>query len=421
MANRLTVKPPRLLGGSMNSRASAAVLGLLLFSGAALAAAAAPAPAYYVSPRGSDGASGTSPATPFRTLEKAASAMRGSPVKTVYLLGGAYRLAGAFILSGQDAGETWRNYPGQRPILSGDGRTPVGLYLSDTNDITVDGLTLDGFAGAGIQTHNVHDVTIENNTVRNTRSRRWAQGGINVLGGFRGGRILHNLVENSDYDGILIAPDPDKAISGLVISGNLVVRSCLKIEDCGAIHVADPGELSSDIEIAHNVVDGFGGVSRNSKGIYLDNAASNVAVEGNIVRGDGAYGFQIHGGHADNFRNNIFDVSQTKGLALYQRWGADPMIGNSFTCNIVYSRRPLRLWTQLGTGPAPADRDNLYWIEGGGPTDTVIVDAAPHVGNPGFRNPEAGAYAFTSGNPAAYCGFAPILTADVGPQGNFGS
>lgn len=107
---------------------SAAVLALLLLLAISGTAGAAPRTSLWVSPTGNDAAPGTRE-RPFRTLEKARSAVRAqlSPQRAdivVNLMGGTHRLTRTLSLSASDSGNsghtiTYRAAPGARPLVSG--------------------------------------------------------------------------------------------------------------------------------------------------------------------------------------------------------------------------------------------------------------------------------------------------------------
>ena len=84
---------------------------------------------FYVSPSGSDGNSGTSTASPFATLQRAQTAVRGaigsaSGGVAVNLAGGDYRLSSPLTLTAADSGRTgapvtWQAESGAFPVISG--------------------------------------------------------------------------------------------------------------------------------------------------------------------------------------------------------------------------------------------------------------------------------------------------------------
>ncbi len=117
---------------------------VLLVTGATAGGAAH---SFYVAPDGSDAASGTSPDSPFATLERARDAIRalktkeqlGGPVG-VCLRGGTYSITTPFALTSSDSGSpeapiTYTAYGNERPVLSG-GRRITG-WRHDKNGIWV--------------------------------------------------------------------------------------------------------------------------------------------------------------------------------------------------------------------------------------------------------------------------------------------
>ena len=136
--------------------ATAAALGIGLGLGTAAAApafAAAPAPAHgstghgrgagtviFVSPRGNDADSGTSPRHPLRTVTAAQSLVRSLDPDmhgdiTVELESGTYRLSAPLTLGASDSGSNgynviWTAAPGAHPVLSGGTRI-TGWHETD--------------------------------------------------------------------------------------------------------------------------------------------------------------------------------------------------------------------------------------------------------------------------------------------------
>lgn len=127
--------------------AVAALAALVVSAGAlagpASAALSGPAPAgqgttLYVSPRGSDAGSGTSPARAVRTLARAQQLVRAMDQDmtgdiTVELMSGTYRLSQPLTLDASDSGTNgynviWTAAPGARPVVSG-----VALYMPYRN------------------------------------------------------------------------------------------------------------------------------------------------------------------------------------------------------------------------------------------------------------------------------------------------
>ncbi len=383
-----------------------------------------PGPAFYVSPTGDDTASGTSPTTPFRTLTRAQAAMRASAtVKTTYVMGGTFVVTDALALAGQDAGESWLGYPGQTPVLDGGGTAAAAITDTGAAGVVIRWLTIQNFTTNGIEVSGAANVVIDSNTLVNIASTNWNQGPIEVDGSFSSGQITHNAIKKAGYTGIAIHSSTGDDISNALIDSNVVLDTMLSVSDGGGIYVMDRAHASTGVVISHNVVGNHGTTSNGSKGIYLDDLASHVTVTGNVVYGTGQYGLQIHGGDHDVFENNVFDITASSKLAIYQddpTRGDFGMDGNTFQCNIVYSRAapPSQLWAYSVQGSAtvalPAVTGNDYWDTTGTlPNTGTIVDANPLSVNPGFVAPASANYAFKAGPPMS-C-FKAIDTTTAGP------
>jgi hypothetical protein len=378
------------------------------------------ATAYYLSPTGSDTNNGLSASAPFKTFEKAQAAMRASTIKTTYLLGGTYYRAAPLILKSPDNGESWLGYPGQTPVIDGQNVAAEAFYFSATN-LTFRWLTIQNFVNAGIFAQYSTGILIDSNTIRNIHSTGWNQAGILTMNSFVNGKITHNSVQNTQADGILSVTGTSDKITNLLIDSNVVSNTCTVVSDCAAIHANDRGHSSTGMVISNNVVSNYGPASRETIGIYLDDLLSYTTVQNNVVYGVGNYPLLVHGGDHNTIKNNIFDITQTYMLALYQYIAPYSMADNVFTCNVTYSAgpNPIALWHTSGAVTPPIDTKNVYWKTSGTlPNIGMVVDSAPLTANPNFVNPTAGNYAIQSSVPTSYCGFAPINTSQVGPLPN---
>ena len=137
---------------------------------------ASPAPAptgrtLYMSPTGSDGASGSITA-PFRSLRYWTGTLR--PGDTVLVRGGSYHEPGAGniwqpTVSGTAAAPiTVKAYPGEVPVFDGDRSGMQSFVLSGVSYIVVDGLTFTRYAPNGngvLIISNAHHITVRNITM----------------------------------------------------------------------------------------------------------------------------------------------------------------------------------------------------------------------------------------------------------------
>lgn len=140
--------PPSPLSSAFFRRALAAGPLLLVLQVATLSAAT-----FYVSPTGSDSASGSQSA-PFRSITKAQSA--ASSGDTVFIRGGTYR---AFSIAGSDStynfvhnitksGITYTAFPGETPVFDFTGTTTAkrvaGFHVASGASVTFRGITVTG-------------------------------------------------------------------------------------------------------------------------------------------------------------------------------------------------------------------------------------------------------------------------------------
>ena len=422
---------------------------------------------FYVSAQtGNDSWSGFSPTPnsantdgPFRTLARAQVEMQSSSVKTATVRAGQYSVS-SFSLDWRDNGETWTSYLGETPVLDG-GKTGT-VTITGVNGLNFAGLTFQNFGPSGIVFNGATNVGIKSNLFLNCNQYCLFGSGVsnsiidsNTINGQAPGnlpgtvgnayqaiqlsygssnnQITHNLIENCQGGGIAFESGPnDPPNNDNLIDRNLLQNVDSNVFDMGAIYIYDETHSAVGNKITNNVINGNGGSQYQTdftKAIYLDSAASNVLVSGNICHACGTFGWQIHAGDHNTIANNIFDLSSNaSGLGIYQ---ADPnyadygMTANVFANNIVlFSLAPSSLY-QVNTSQndsMPNDEDNLYYSSSGSriPNGPGIIDANPVYANPEFAQPSVGNYSMPSSSPAyTSIGFQP-LTTDQGPIGSTG-
>jgi hypothetical protein len=120
---------------------------------------------YYVAPTGSDANNG-SELKPWQTLTFAAN--RVSPGETVIVRRGTYRE----ILSINKSNVTFKNYPGETPVIDGQNSLPTGqwamygalisIMTNGTSSIVIDGFEVKNSLGRGINVKWANHVSIKN-------------------------------------------------------------------------------------------------------------------------------------------------------------------------------------------------------------------------------------------------------------------
>jgi parallel beta-helix repeat protein len=166
-----------------------------------------------------------------------------------------------------------------------------------------------------------HAITIQNNLVTDsgvlksgTRVIGPPQHSAAAIHGVANSVISGNAVVDSGYIGI-------RLMGNSRVDNNLVLRSCLVLDDCGGIYIWN----DRDSQILNNVVAGGRGPLAGkhpreqfsaAQGVYLDEAATNVLVRGNVAF-DNDHGVLLH----VSSNNQVFD-------------------------NFVYANRASQMWLQ---------------------------------------------------------------------------
>ena len=125
-----------------------------------LCAASALAGTYYVSPTGSDSAGGDI-GHPWQTLAKASTAAQGGD--TVYFRAGTY--TGTLLPNNTgttDRPITFAAYPGEKPVIDGQGTTQYNIGPTASSYLVFDGLELKNVAGENILFWGGNNRTIRN-------------------------------------------------------------------------------------------------------------------------------------------------------------------------------------------------------------------------------------------------------------------
>lgn len=323
--------------------------------------------AYYVATSGNDGNPGTRNA-PWRTIQHAASTIPAG--STVYVHGGVYHETVMVGVSGSAAtGYTsFRNYPGERPIIDGSGLTVpaemAGLFvIVDQSYVAIEGFELQNYRTAtryrvpiGISIlGTAHHIRIRANRIHAIETNYAGMEGGDAHGiavyGTAAPESIHDITIESNelYDLKLGSSE------ALVLNGNVerfVVRDNL-VHDINNIAIdligfeetaPDPAfDQARDGLVQNNLVfnvDSYGnpayGPERSAGGIYVD-GGRDIVVERNTVH-NANIGIELaseHAGRATSgitVRSNFIYHNDIAGIAI---GGYDPERGRTERCRIV--------------------------------------------------------------------------------------
>lgn len=192
-------------------RCIAPFLALAVLASADAAAAAT----YYVSPSGSDSATGTD-AAPFRTIGKAAQVARSGD--QVLVASGSYPETVTIPASAN--GATFRGEGATRPIVAGDGVRPRGFVMNSARGVTIEGFEVTGQTETGIYV-NGYDTTVRDNLVHHIGDPGATYAtGIKVFYG-AGSEIaantVHSIGPGSESFGVWLLETRDAAVDGNTI------------------------------------------------------------------------------------------------------------------------------------------------------------------------------------------------------------
>jgi Right handed beta helix region/Calx-beta domain len=425
-------------------------------------------PAFYVSPSGNDGNAG-SVGAPFKTLNKAQSAMRSSSTKITYVRAGTYSVTATLALTTADDGESWQYYPSDgvnSAVLNGNNSVSGGIIaIEGGSNITINGLKIENFVDYGILGDGGPNTnwgtvaedtgnTIENCDIGFNTISSWSSAGISLSG--PNATIANNYVHDLGSQGIAsYSYYAGKSINGTVVKNNVVLRAVQRTSDGGAIYVNMHSAIQTDyVTITNNYVADQGSANTwGAHGIYLDDDASNVTATGNIVgpptagtgTGSGSEwgtnaitGFVVNNGKHNTITGNIVDLG-SDGVVSPASWyldTSDPdvgMTGNVFSGNIVISKfvGANKANNSGATGYAyfqtNSDADgvgytiahNAYWNYASGGSiysnGQVTSDASPISENPQISGWD---YSIATGSPVygSSVGFSPIV-GGWGPPG----
>ena len=334
--------------------------------------------------------------------------------------------------------------------IAGDTITGVGngVYLAGSGSgIDIEGNAISNTDNDGVLINpGTSNVTIKGNTIENigqllNGNGIWFTGSSNDT-------FANNLIENVAHDGIGggSAVGVSDASYNDTITANQIVNANQTTSDGGGIYIAGrqltaTGDLISNNTISGTTAAGTANTPQMtflspsqlvSFGIYLDDYASGVTVQGNLLTNN-LGGIDIHAGSNNLITDNT--IVNSTGTALNNQSSdwlnlASTPTGNVFKGNLVSDSQPgSTLAANLGDPSAASWTGNFYDVAGLSPTafisDTAGAykvqslsswqaagyDAGATAGVPGFVT---GSYALASGSAAAAAG---ITVPAIGQSG----
>ncbi|MEZ4366777.1 MAG: right-handed parallel beta-helix repeat-containing protein [Kofleriaceae bacterium] len=293
------------------------------------ASTAAQAETFHVSGDGDDGAAGTAEA-PWRSLQHAAD--RVAPGDIVEVAAGDY--AGMYLeTSGTEAQPiVFRAAPGA--TVTGDNEvTTDGINLEGVAWVTVAGFTVEGATRAGIRAVLCDHVSILDN--RTDGNGRWG-----ILTGFcddlliEGNEASRSVAEH----GIYVSNSGDRP----VVRGNLVWGN-----HANGLHINGDADAGGDGVISDAIVEGntlFGNGEGGGSAINCD-GVQNAVIANNLIYGNRSAGialYRIDGGAAST--GNLV-VNNTIVMPDGARWGVllnDGAIDNTIRNNVILHGNAVR-------------------------------------------------------------------------------
>jgi len=359
----------RAIGNVRRTAIIAGAAAVLLAVSAAGAQAACRPTTLYVSPAGSDAASGTRHA-PLRTPQAAIDRL-GRAGGTVTLAGGRYPRQQ--ILIKNKAHITVRAEAGSTPVLDGAGMTvPAGrsgmIEIRDSSDIAVSGLTVTGYRTTALPATPIgifvtgagHSIRLSGNHVHHLGNDNGTLGsfGMNAHGiavyGTNAARSLSDVrIDGNELDHLVLG-----ASETLVLNGNVDGWSVTH----NVIH--DNNNIGIDAIGFEPTIGGaarFTDVNRARNGLIAYNRVSRIISEGNPAYWeDGAWcncadGIYVDGGAAITIADNQVDASDI-GIEVASEWRQGRTNAIRIRGNTVTRSR----YTGLAIGGYDQDRGEAY-------------------------------------------------------------
>ena len=325
---------------------------------------------YYVAPTGDDANPGTE-AEPWKTIQHAADTLAAGD--TVYVRAGVYNEAVSINVSGSAEGGviTFRNYPGETPVLDGSGLSDPagdnGFYIADQSYLVIQGFeirnyttTLRDAVPMGIQIEGAaHHIQLLDNHIHHIETHAPVDAnrlgadahGIAVYG--NSAQPIHDLViDGNELDHLTLGSSEALTLNGNVETFTVTHNLVHDTDNIGIVMIGfedtapDPTlDRARDGVVSDNTVynvDSYGnpayGNERSAGGIYVD-GGTNIVIERNRVY-NANIGIEVASEHGDGnasyitVRNNLIYHNHIAGIAI---GGYDTDRGYAESCVIVHN------------------------------------------------------------------------------------
>lgn len=377
---------------------------------------------YVAATGGSDSNPGTV-SSPFATLGKLQTALRGSVQKVGCLKAGNYTQSTTLDLTSSDNGETWEFDPAGNvnvAVVNGNNATPFAI--DGVSNFKVNGIAVTNcsrYCFYSPSNPRITNIMFENNDIGHINSNCTPCGAI-VLDNLTNSTFKNNYFHDSNSFGTMIeAFNAGDSLSGDVITGNVYINVCKQQSDCGAIYTNMVGTNTSggNPTITNNFVrdQGSSSLTNDVVGIYLDDKTSNATVTGNIIgppcagclntgnrNNTTATLWNDDGNAAANSQNNVFTGNLIDiGSSAFEMTGILGGSHGTFTNNIVISNFTGPLNTSGGGGAGFA------YIQDSGFTALTLKNNA-------YTNYAAGGSIFSNGSRQSDSSPQTLSTAQMG-------
>ena len=154
--------------------------------------------------------------------------------------------------------------------------------------------------------------------------------------------VERNHISDTAYLGI-------RVFRNARVSENLIERACLRLADCGGIYTFARDRQRLNTVIEGNQIKHLTG--RSAYGIYLDDFANGVRVEGNQLENNGG-GIELHNGFDNDIVSNRFINNRHEQMLFNETAPFAAISSNRVHDNVFISKKDVpvyRLWSRHGS------------------------------------------------------------------------